>query len=74
MYCSLYLMGNSILLSSEKHKDQSYTFDKITSSHPFSAVLGSEEFVLETKEKFMRESGVTQASRMISIRITEDKT
>ena len=39
----------------------------------FSAVLESEEFALETKEKFIRESGVTHASQRISTRIRDDK-
>ncbi len=37
----------------------------------FSAVLRSEKFVLETKEKFIRESGVTLTSRRIYVRIRE---
>jgi hypothetical protein len=39
----------------------------------FSVILGSEECVLELRERFMRESGVTQASRRISIGIREGK-
>jgi hypothetical protein len=39
----------------------------------FSAVLGSNEFVSEIKEKFMRESSVTRASRRILMRIREEK-
>jgi hypothetical protein len=39
----------------------------------FSAVLGSEEFVPGIKKRFIRESGVTQESRRISIRLREDE-
>ncbi|MBL7175998.1 MAG: hypothetical protein ISS66_09260 [Desulfobacteraceae bacterium] len=38
-----------------------------------SAVLGSKKFVPGIKEKFMKESGVTQASQRISVRLREDK-
>ena len=37
----------------------------------FSVILGSEEFVPEIKERFIRESGVTQANRRISIKLRE---
>ncbi len=39
----------------------------------FSVILGSEEFVSEVEMKFMRESGVTQASQRISIGLKEDE-
>ncbi len=39
----------------------------------YSVILGSEEFVRETKEKFIRESGVTQTSQRLSVRLREDE-
>jgi hypothetical protein len=41
--------------------------------HSFSAVLNSEEFVPEIKAKYLRNSGVTYASKRISIRLRKDE-